>query len=256
VPPAFFTRATRHQNYVGINNPLPLPAAVDDLYTIRKLLSLDHDPTCGNPNGYKCKMPTKCVIPDVVLNIQEHAANLNGTSMEVNAFVIEVVGSKDVWGRDEVTWKSALAATAALNFMERSYVLTVYASSVTLAQFKRNATNKRIDVTKDTFELDGQSARAGNQPESKEFKRMMKAMCEAVLDVMVGQHATVTTTMAHIAGDGFQPFQNAQQQAARGPQHLDIPLGFGCNWLQDRLHIATKGTDPKLVGVPYAKKLD
>ena len=255
VPPRFFTRTTNAQNYIGINNPLPDPAAVEDLYTVRKLLSLDHDPTCTNPTGFKCKMPTKSIVPDIVLNIEEDPFMNLVNTMEVNGVIIDIVGSKDVWGRDEVSWKGALAATNALNFMERSYLLLVHTSSLDLMQFTRNATNKRIDVTKQTFEIDGISSRRQNQNESTEFIRMMRALAEAVLDVAVGQHPQITASLATMNADGFVPFQNSNTLASRRRQHLNIPFATGCNWIQDRNNISVKATDVHFEG-PYAKRLD
>ena len=183
---------------------------------IRRNLARDFDGRCPYAIHYKCETPTGYTVPDVALAVsmdthkylKEHNLFRDAPSRyfqggipnrgTVPAFFIEVVGAKDVFGRNNELRSSLPGVLGALGVMDRSYMVVHKVSLASIYQFSRSE-ERKVVVRQEDFDLTG----AGDETALCSWTRYLSAMLEAIVDVLVGQQELWRRNIANQAAYGF-----------------------------------------------------
>lgn len=153
----------------------PLPPHACRMQTLQSALKRDYDAKCPDIAHAKCVLPTAFWLPDVTLAYQTNP--MAAGNEDVAGIVIEVVGEKDVWGKNEEKYKGILSAAAALAFMNRSYALFVYAKHAEFYKLTRVPGDGRISLVKVmyTFAM------------PTHFTELGEELVKAAIDVLITQ---------------------------------------------------------------------
>ena len=122
-------------------------------------MSRDYWEHCPQRYGQKCRVPTIFVQPDVSCILEEtgnptaNAGNGIVFNWKIPVLTVEIVGSKDPWGRDEGRKKAYISACYSLQFYRRAYCAVVTSQEIVLYQLKRNAVTGQIDSKHTSFDI-------------------------------------------------------------------------------------------------------
>ena len=173
--------------------PLPPAAplangALDEIYTLSSTMKREYDAMCPNQSTDKCYLPNEFVRPDVCFMAQPNPNN----DLLYEGITVEVIGHKDVWGRNQATYKGLYAGARALAFLNRAYVMFINDTNVEMIQMTRNSARGKIDLLRRRYQLS----------DPAQMTDMFDDLIKAALDVFLTQQqlALATSNAYHAAG--------------------------------------------------------
>ena len=162
-------------------NPHPattvLPYRVD-VENVSKFLQTTHWMGCPNLNS-KCRKRTLVHVPDVAVLYQEPATAVPGNAYpyKVPILIVEVEGSKDVWGANEQESKALEEACSTLAFMPDTFLMFIYSNRFEFWYLVRNPADGSIDCTSHPIYVQ----HGGQAP----FRNSMKKIMSNIVGILV-----------------------------------------------------------------------
>lgn len=187
------------------------------LRVLRSAMTDDKWQECTNVSkAYKCGRPNSASIPDLAVLLQPPDRR---RSLEIPAFMVEIVGSKKPRSRAKTMRDVYLAGMHILSFFEEAYVLEIFHKDIKLYKFERVSATCEIEVTYKHYQL-------LSKPASR-FKKAVQSLFEDLTKVFL-RLGTTLAPCAYLAANDLCQVQHFQDQSLvnKGENMLLHPLCF------------------------------
>ena len=122
--------------------------AKEAIWTLSQCYSHPSYYTCSCKPGSTCPLPNTKRTPDVVVAILPED---NTKYLKIPVFVFEVIGSKEIRGKNERQFPGFVTTLQSLAFSPYAYYGEVDEDTVTLYHFQKKPEEGRIEITEESF---------------------------------------------------------------------------------------------------------
>ena len=177
-----------------------------DVNDVSKFLQTRRWMMCPN-QGCRCRKRNLVHRPDIAVIYEEPGTTVPGNQYpyRVPILLIEVEGSKDIWGASEQESKVLEEACATLAFMPDMFLMFIYHNRFEFWYLVRNPADGSIDCTSYPIYVQ----HGGQVP----FRNSMKKILDNLVGILVRQFIR----NSHIIRQSILQYQNANLQAYRDP---------------------------------------